>query len=103
MIGVAAAASRCDELDAQFLDLVSADQELLCAEFDAIITAGWGCPVAPGPRPPVAIPASQQGREARSTGRSGTGPGRRCPTAGARFRQRSPPRGRRSAASLKVR
>src|SRR4029078_9536181 len=39
----AAALSRGDELNAQFLDLVCGDEELLCAEFDAIIAAGWGC------------------------------------------------------------
>ena len=39
----AAALSRGDELNAQFLALVCADEELLCAEFDAIIAAGWGC------------------------------------------------------------
>jgi hypothetical protein len=51
------------DLDEQFLDLVCSDEDLLRAEFDAIIAAGWPSTATarppdrpPGPRPPAPDP-----------------------------------------------
>lgn len=41
-------------LDEEFLSLLCEDEELVRAEFDAIIEANWGePPLPPAPRPPV--------------------------------------------------
>ena len=90
MPGLVAAPSRWDELDAQFLDLICADEDLLRAEFDAIITAGWGSRMHRS-RPPIHAPASPHVRGARATRRSRNPRLRPDPIAGSRARQRSPP------------
>ena len=77
--------------DEQFLDLLLADEDLLRAEFDAIVAAEW-----PGP------PPGRPGRGARAEGRPGEtrrrcaraagSPGWPCPLRiGGWPRQRSPP------------
>jgi hypothetical protein len=90
VLGLAAAPSRWEELDAQFLDLMCADEDLLCAEFDAIIAACWGSRMH-RPRPAVCVAAWQLVRGARTTRRSRTAGLRRVSTADSRARQRSPP------------
>jgi hypothetical protein len=44
---------RTVSLDEAFLDLVTADDDLVRAEFDALIAASWDAP----PPPPPAVPA----------------------------------------------
>ena len=76
--------------DEQFLQLIYADEDLLRAEFDAIIAAEW-------PSPPPVEPASAgaDGRPGRGErrGHIGAPPPPRPPHTGvgARPRQRSPP------------
>jgi hypothetical protein len=76
----------------QFLDLLLADDELLRAEFDAIIAAEW-----PGPPPDLAdgrvcgAPDPGASRRYRATATRVSGPTRR-PHVDASARQRSPPR-----------
>jgi hypothetical protein len=80
-------------VDEQFLELVCADDELLRAEFDAIIAEEWGgSPAVPDP-PPASSGADP--------GPRGQGPPRGCPATTRRphrpgadgwSRQRSPPR-----------
>jgi hypothetical protein len=65
-VGVAAA----DEVEEEFLALVYADEELLRAEFDALIAAAWGQPRQPG-RPrragrPTPPPPGRPGRDSPS-------------------------------------
>lgn len=79
-------------LDADFLALVCADEELLRAEFDAIIAAGWGCPQGRRPHPPVSTHPLPKRSEAPSTRPAGIAARRHSPTVPARARQRSPPR-----------
>lgn len=75
----------------QFLDLLLADDDLLQAEFDAIIAAEW-----PGPPPNLpgrrarAGPDPGSRRRHRVTATTGPGAGRRPPV-DAMERQRSPP------------
>jgi hypothetical protein len=79
-------------VDAQFLDLICADPDLLAAEFDAIITAEW-------PRPPTGRPGrgcagGQPGTHAagRAVGNARDLADRpRHPGVGGWARQRSPP------------
>jgi len=80
-------------LEEEFLDLVCADEELLRAEFDAIIAQEWG-----GRRPPPARPRAAGGTggpHPRHTAWRGSSPSQRRPRhpgAGGWRRQRSPPR-----------
>jgi hypothetical protein len=77
-------------LDAEFLDLICADEELLRAEFDAIVAAGW-------PTEPRATRAT--GRRLGGLPAGGRGVAsigiqaqeRDAPEVRARSRQRSPP------------
>jgi hypothetical protein len=79
-------------VDEQFLDLICNDQDLLAAEFDAIIAAAW-------PTPPAATPGrGALGEHAgRGTARRAADPVRgpvswpRRPGTGGWARQRSPP------------
>jgi hypothetical protein len=85
------ALSHWDEVDAQFLALVCADEDLLRAEFDAIIAAGWGRARHYRPRQSAGAPALPMRNETPSAGRAGRTARRWNPDAGARARQRSPP------------
>jgi hypothetical protein len=80
-------------LDDQFLDLVCADEELLRAEFEAIIAAEWPIPpAAPPPRHPARIPPPPTGTRRPRLPRSGQVSQRpRHPGVGGWARQRSPP------------
>ena len=75
----------------QFLDLVLADDDLLQAEFDAIIAAEW-----PGPPPDLPVRRVRGGqdpdrrRRHRATATKRPGAGQR-PTVDGSARQRSPP------------
>jgi hypothetical protein len=79
-------------VDEQFVDLICNDQDLLAAEFDAIIAAAW-------PTPPAARPGrGALGEHAgRGTARRAADPVRDLPTlprhpgVGGWARQRSPP------------
>ncbi len=80
-------------LDEQFLELVCADDQLLEAEFEAIIADAWAA------RPPVAsrrVASSPTGRPRQRAATRGPevspGRARRHPGAGGWRRQRSPPR-----------
>ncbi len=78
--------------DEQFLELLCTDEDLLRAEFDAIIAAGW-------PSPPPAAPARRVGAERRPRRVRRRGEGSltalaswpRHPGVGGWARQRSPP------------
>jgi len=82
-----------DTLAEQFIELVCADEDLLQAEFEAIIAAEW--PTPPPARPPLRRPAGgppvrpaghwRQGRLERLASRP------RHPGIGGWARQRSPP------------
>jgi hypothetical protein len=81
-------------IEERFLAIVCQDTELLDAEFDAIIAAGWEQPPAPPPRrprPPSWPPTNRPTpREAART-RHGDHPVTDNPT-----RQRSPPHDRKT-------
>jgi hypothetical protein len=79
-------------VDAQFLDLICSDADLLAAEFDAIIAAAWPTPPADGPGRGVAggQPGSGAGRRAADPVRDPVHRPRH-PGIGGRVRQRSPP------------
>jgi hypothetical protein len=84
-----------DEVQETFLELVYADEELLRAEFDAIIAEEWGQPTPPArrrpTRPPVP-PPQRRDRQHGSAGGSTRRPGRQHHPAGeGRSRQRAPP------------
>jgi len=53
-------------IDEQFLDLICSDDELLAAEFDAIIAAEWPTPPASRPRPGASGDKPERGRTRRS-------------------------------------
>src|SRR5690349_16486263 len=79
-------------VDEQFLDLICSDQDLLRAEFDAIIAAEWPSPPTTTPRRGAAgeRPTSDAPRGAAALGaRPVTRP--RHPGIGEWARQRSPP------------
>jgi len=85
-------------LDEQFLELVCSDEELLRAEFDAIIAAEWPTPPNHSPRQhPAGQPPTPRGRPwwpalgGRLTSRL------RHPGLGGWARQRSPPTRRHTA------
>jgi hypothetical protein len=86
----ATAPRRGDELNAQFAALVYADEDLLCAEFDAIIAAGWGSarPYRLREFAGTSPPMRNEPPSARTARR--TTP-RWSPTVAAPARQRSPP------------
>jgi hypothetical protein len=79
-------------LDEQFLDLICNDEDLLTAEFDAIIAAGWPSPPA---NPPGRCTTGQHptsGATRRAAARVGVLVSRpRSPGIGGWARQRSPP------------
>jgi len=76
----------------QFLDLLLADDDLLQAEFDAIIAAEWPGPPPNLPRRRVrGGPDPGRRRRHRATATKRPGAGRRPPEDGS-ARQRSPPR-----------
>lgn len=86
--------TRTDSAQDEFLQLICADPDLLRAEFDAIVTAGW--PSDPPPvrrrRPAGGPPSRPPGRSvrARHSGDPAAGDGPR-PAIEDRARQRSPP------------
>lgn len=90
MIDRAVASSPQAALDAEFLALVCADPDLLRAEFDAIIAAGWGC-TRPPRRHSAGAPSSPMRRRTTAAGREGFIAPLWSPTVVARGRQRSPP------------
>lgn len=83
-----------DEVEETFLALVCADEELLRAEFDAIITDSWNEPTPPARQRPTRPPAPPP-RRGHPSGTAGRAPGRQHHPAGeGRSRQRAPPPGR---------
>lgn len=80
-------------LEEQFVELVCSDEELVQAEFEAIITAAWSTPPpgCPPPRQPARWPPSPPAGHRRRTGpgRPASRSGR--PGTGGWTRQRSPP------------
>jgi hypothetical protein len=82
------ALSHRHEVDAQFLALVCADEELLRAEFDAIIAAAWGWARQHRSGQSAGAPTLPMRNETPSAGRTAR---RGTPKAGAQARQRSPP------------
>jgi hypothetical protein len=86
-------AAAVDVVDEEFLALICADEELLRAEFDAIITASWGQPRPPAPRPRASGPALPSGPRSRCHPVDGGMRVReREPGGEGHFRQRAPPR-----------
>jgi hypothetical protein len=87
-------AAAVDEVEETFLALVYADEELLRAEFDAIIADGWDeltPPTRPRTTRPPAPPPQRREHTSESAGRA---PGRQYYPAGeGRSRQRGPPPG----------
>jgi len=86
------AVAAADEVEEEFLALVYADEELLRAEFDALIAAAWGQPRQPArPRRAGRPTPPPPGRPSRGFAR----PARMCaqhdPGAEGRTRQRAPP------------
>lgn len=76
----------------EFLSLICADDELLRAEFDAIITASWGQPARPRRPRRARPPARYPQRRGRITASAGGPPGpQHEPGAEGRSRQRAPP------------
>jgi hypothetical protein len=83
-------------VEGDFLALVYGDQDLLRAEFDAIIGVAWDDPPPrwPTPRPTVPWPAQPLGRSRRGTvGLPGPATQPHRPGIGGWARQRSPPLG----------
>jgi cytochrome c553 len=79
-----------ESLEARFFDVICDDEELLAAEFEAIVSAGWRStlPTRPGGQ-------DLRGSQAGSQARGGTAPCAGCHESTgvpARARQRSPPR-----------
>src|SRR6478672_1585568 len=80
-----------DSLHEEFLELVCGDEQLLRAEFDAIIAQEWGSRPPPA-RPRTPCPATRPRRWARPTRTLGLRPLLpRHPGIGGWSRQRSPP------------
>ncbi len=87
--------SNAGTIDEEFLDLVCSDEELLRAEFEAIVAAEWPMPPMRPPRPsPAGRPPSPRRVTwwADTSGRLVSRP--RHPGIGGWGRQRSPPRRR---------
>jgi hypothetical protein len=81
-----------DEVQERFFELVYADEELLRAEFDAIIAEEWGQLTPPTQRRPTRPPPPPAQRRERHRGSAGAPPSRRHHRAGeGRSRQRAPP------------
>ena len=80
--------SAAADTTAAFTNLVCADHELLRAEFDAIIAAGWGWARQHRSGQSAGAPTLPMRNETRSAGRTAR---RGTPKAGAQARQRSPP------------
>ncbi|HTX28087.1 MAG TPA: hypothetical protein VME19_13830 [Streptosporangiaceae bacterium] len=81
------------EADAAFADLVYADQQLVDAEFDALIAASYGEPPAPPPPAPPRVPP-RPGIPGPPVPRPLPGPAAAIPslaTGPEHGRQRSPP------------
>ena len=80
------------EARAAFADVVYADQQLVDAEFDALISASYGEPPAPPPPAPPRVPP-RPGTPCPPSRRSAPGPAAcTCPATGPEHgRQRSPP------------
>ena len=79
-------------VDETFLELLCADEELLRAEFDAIIAAEW--PSAPPGLPGLSADAEQRRRRTRQRREASAATlprWHRDPGAGGWYRQRSPP------------
>lgn len=74
------------EVDEEFMALVCADEELLAAEFEAIIAAGWSPPRAVPPEGDTGRPVVARPRDVVCRGRRPSVRPRRLPG-----RQRSPP------------
>ncbi len=77
----------------QFLDLICSDDELLQAEFDAIIADQWPSPPPHKPRRdnPGGRHPARRGQHPGPSGPDGPPPRPRHPGVGAWSRQRSPP------------
>jgi hypothetical protein len=90
----AGAPAGADLLEREFLDLVYADEELLRAEFDALMAASWGASAETGRT--VRNPAGPAPRPRRPA--AGTGPGADghadVPAGRRRASARSPPAAR---------
>jgi len=79
-------------VDEQFFDLICADQELLTAEFDAIIAAAWPTPPVSLPRRGAAGRKPERGRSGRWRSRARPHRQQTHPLGGEAWRrQRSPP------------
>ncbi len=86
-----AGAEHTRSVEEQFLDLLLADDDLIQAEFNAIIAAEWPGPPPNLPRRRVrGGPDPGRRRRQRATATKGPGAGRRPPVDGS-ARQRSPP------------
>lgn len=80
------------DIEEKFLELVYADEELLRAEFDAIIAEEWGQPTPPAPHRPTHPPAPPKRRRKQHRDPASRRPGRQHHPAGeGRSRQRAPP------------
>lgn len=78
-------------VDEEFLDLILADDDLLQAEFDAIVAASWSDLDRPPPRPKSPPPpAGPPGRALAMRGWV-QNPHRRWPDLRSQARERSPP------------
>jgi hypothetical protein len=77
-----------------FLDLVCSDADLLAAEFDAIVSVGWGAvpPGRPSGPPPVPEPARERPFWALTAGEVPQAPPRHGEPDPLPGRQRGPPR-----------
>jgi hypothetical protein len=85
------------EIHEQFVDLVCADLDLMRAEFDAIVEAGWGgddSPPQPGQAQDTHVPEqSRHGPDSPDrSGRRSVARTTAAPTSSIRRRPRSPPR-----------
>ena len=97
----AAQAVGIDEVKEKFLDLVYADEELLRAEFDAIIAEEWGQLSPPARRRPTRPPAPPPQRRERHRESAAGPPGwQHHRTGEGRSRQRAPPARSQSALHL---
>jgi len=91
-------AAAVDEVEEKFLALVYSDEELLRAEFDAIIAHSWDQPTPPARPRPTRPPAPPPQRRDGVSGSASRLPGRQYYPAGeGRSRQRGPPPGRQQA------
>ncbi|WP_410791073.1 hypothetical protein [Kribbella sp. C-35] len=82
------------QLDQAFLDLTLADDELMRAEFDALIAAVWESPCEPPLDKPCPRGGGQTARPPSRRARRGTGALGRVPPRRPDGRARGPPRRR---------